>query len=413
MTSIADLPPETVEDILLHCQPRCVAALAQTCRAFRDLVYLSPDNHIWRNLYLAQPFDDPRKCITRLGRPRGEANWREELQAAIHAEAVLAKPSAYSSEEICTTLRTLLHMAHNVPPWSIHRSFVEDEVSENLLWVAAQLQVSGGAILNSPQEGGEIEQLRNRLHTYFGLSRLSGDLEPAARVVSRAYVYSMGRYRAENMYGPFIAGDGEKVNWTHIRAIHHVVSMHIVPIDEDEEREYFIYPLSMPFIQNVLNVGEDLDGLVDWAGVEGSWFCSFCFCDHRDLLEFNSTSVLPEDLSIFENPDFHEVFRTLQFQVHVTHTVQDDLHPTRPVIHFAGTLGIPSTATMTGYVRMTPEDEVRWHFVSGEPGNLIWSSEGVQIGGVRSQFGVLGTWTTVFHDNDDPIGPFWLRRKLE
>lgn len=32
------------------------------------------------------------------------------------------------------------------------------------------------------------------------------------------------------------------------------------------------------------------------------------------------------------------------------------------------------------------------------------SSEGVQVGGIRSTFGVLGAWTTVHHDRHDPVG---------
>jgi hypothetical protein len=35
---------------------------------------------------------------------------------------------------------------------------------------------------------------------------------------------------------------------------------------------------------------------------------------------------------------------------------------------------------------------------------LLCSSEGIQIGGVRSAFGVLGSWTTVFHERNDPVG---------
>jgi hypothetical protein len=33
-----------------------------------------------------------------------------------------------------------------------------------------------------------------------------------------------------------------------------------------------------------------------------------------------------------------------------------------------------------------------------------FSSAGVQVGAAQSQFGVLGTWTTVFHERDDPLG---------
>jgi len=36
--------------------------------------------------------------------------------------------------------------------------------------------------------------------------------------------------------------------------------------------------------------------------------------------------------------------------------------------------------------------------------SFFCSSEGVQVGGLRSAFGVLGSWTTIFHDADDPVG---------
>ena len=44
--------------------------------------------------------------------------------------------------------------------------------------------------------------------------------------------------------------------------------------------------------------------------------------------------------------------------------------------------------------------------VSGDHGNLnaIWNCEGVQVGGLGSSFGILGSWTTIFHDIDDPVG---------
>lgn len=51
-------------------------------------------------------------------------------------------------------------------------------------------------------------------------------------------------------------------------------------------------------------------------------------------------------------------------------------------------------------------------YLAGSPVKLTstlrpWSSsEGVQVGGVRSLFGVLGSWTTVFHDAADPVGQY-------
>jgi hypothetical protein len=32
------------------------------------------------------------------------------------------------------------------------------------------------------------------------------------------------------------------------------------------------------------------------------------------------------------------------------------------------------------------------------------SCEAIQIGEVRSKYGVLGSWTTIFHDPHDPVG---------
>ena len=36
--------------------------------------------------------------------------------------------------------------------------------------------------------------------------------------------------------------------------------------------------------------------------------------------------------------------------------------------------------------------------------NAIWNCEGVQVGGLGSLFGILGSWTTLSHDIDDPVG---------
>ncbi|KAG7088014.1 hypothetical protein E1B28_012051 [Marasmius oreades] len=103
----------------------------------------------------------------------------------------------------------------------------------------------------------------------------------------------------------------------------------------------------------------------------------------------------------------------------ITKISEDPKFPGRPVLYFGGQLdlgGGGNQSIMNGIVRVMDDGEdgqevVRWSFVSGESGNPIWSGEGVQIGGIRSTYGVLGSWTTVFHDIDDPVGPFWLRRR--
>lgn len=113
-------------------------------------------------------------------------------------------------------------------------------------------------------------------------------------------------------------------------------------------------------------------------------------------------------MSLFDDPDYEEVFRYLDVQFKVTKYTPNPQFPSRPTISFSG--DIRGVYMMKGTVSMTTEKEARWKFASGENGNLIWSSDGVQIGSVESTFGVLGTWSTVFHEDGDPVGPFWLRK---
>ncbi|KAA1100662.1 hypothetical protein PGTUg99_012550 [Puccinia graminis f. sp. tritici] len=44
---------------------------------------------------------------------------------------------------------------------------------------------------------------------------------------------------------------------------------------------------------------------------------------------------------------------------------------------------------------MTLDGEVRWSLVSTFNGVDRWSSEGIQVGGVRSKWGVIGAWTDI------------------
>ncbi|KAJ8483358.1 hypothetical protein ONZ51_g4756 [Trametes cubensis] len=254
----------------------------------------------------------------------------------------------------------------------------------------------------------EERQLRARLHTYFGLT--ARDFQHEHRTASRAFVYAMRNYKYDNDFGPFMMDGSGRVNWVHIRAIHHVMSMHIVPTTEETENaEFNLFPMSMPWTQSIIPGDMELDQEQDWAGVTGRWQCSFCFVDHRELLiynNFNSSDTEPLHTEIFDDPDFIEVFRSIYVDLRVMGTEEDPDHPGRPRINFGGSLD--GHAIFVGYVKVTPDDQIRWHFTSGEQGNAIWSSEGVQIGNVRSKYGVLGSWTTVLHDRHDPVGPFWL-----
>ena len=62
-SSLRLLPPELIEEIIILCtllgDVRAPSTLAQTCRAFRTLIYHQVHKHLWREIFLIL-FDDPR-----------------------------------------------------------------------------------------------------------------------------------------------------------------------------------------------------------------------------------------------------------------------------------------------------------------------------------------------------------------
>ncbi|KAJ3744490.1 hypothetical protein DFH05DRAFT_1525539 [Lentinula detonsa] len=427
-TTIYDLPTEIIEEILILCDPIEVGMISCCSQLFYNLIYNSrgdSSQHLWRALYLAQPFDDPTRCVSHHGRPRvGEFNWRSELQAIIRARTVLKDVSICKPYERIQVLKTLLNMVSWVPPLRSYGDILEN-LSQNLLWVAAVTR--GGVFLDSGKIGlpsddsepaEEEAHLRARLHTIIGLT--PADYKPASRLAARAYVYNMRHYNWANEFGPFLPTSTEgsgigRVNWVHMRHIHHSITMHMLELADDAAFEVVIYPLSFPYTQIIIPEGIDLDQEEDWAGVNGVWTVSFCFVDHSLLLRYNNIPSIETGgfrESLLTGPAFQEMFRSMKLTLQVTSVKEDPNHPGRPRIYFLGAIAEPSngSSTINGYVCMTDDNQIRWHFVSGEQGQAIWSSEGVQVGGIRSSYGVLGSWTTIFHDEDDPVGPFWLRK---
>ncbi|KAH9924355.1 uncharacterized protein BXZ73DRAFT_91336 [Epithele typhae] len=379
MATIADLPVELIEDIVLLLDPLDVSRFVQTCSAYHLLLYSNSGEHLWRELYLLQPFDDPRQCLTPLGRPLPRLDWKDLLQRVMRTRTILANVNLCKPEERTTVLQTLVDMVSNCVP-----SFI-GEPSRNHAWVA--LMIPAHLLRPYPRDFAKEEITR-----------------------SRAFVYAMRNYKYDNDFGPFRMDSTGRVDWVHIRALHHVISMHIVPSTEETSQAIFtVFPMSMPWTQSVIPDGLELLQQDDWAGVGGTWHCSFAFMDHQELLLYNASNAydeMPLDTSIFDDPNFTEVYRTFPIEMRVLGTEIDPDHPGFPRIQFGGS--VEGHSIMVGHVRLTPDNQIRWRFTSGEQGNAIWSSEGIQVGNVRSKFGILGAWTTVLHDSEDPVGPFWL-----
>jgi len=283
-----ELPTEIVDEILVQCDPIEVSSAAQTCSALRTLIYGSHDSKLWRELYLAQPLDDLRKCVSQNGQP-ARLDWKRNLQCLFRARGVVANPSLLKPGELETILQTLLRTILYHPPWSS-----SNDDSLNLLWVSNILlqhrfidQLEDTTSLTFAER-----QLLSRLHCYYGIT--AKDEEAQARINSRAYVYTMRNYRPENDYGPFFSNG--TVNWQHMQALHHVVSMHIVDM-RDDGFDFPVFPMSLQQTQILMPDGEEGKENKDWAGLEGSWVVSFCFCDHRDLLR-ESRQILVGNLGV-------------------------------------------------------------------------------------------------------------------
>ncbi|WAR62409.1 hypothetical protein PtB15_14B504 [Puccinia triticina] len=176
----------------------------------------------------------------------------------------------------------------------------------------------------------------------------------------------------------------------------------------------------------------DLDQF-DWAGVTGRWLRIVCFLDYRNLHAYNFGPGPPICLDQFD-----EAVRAMTLELRVVHIgilprhldpqgnpgplvpakMRTDV-PGRPPIYFEGTsarnIGATSVplpgqppSRVRGYVSMTDDDEVRWSTVSTLAGAERWASEGIQVGGVRARWGVLGVWTDVDRGAvEAPVGPFY------
>ncbi len=269
---IYDLPVETLEEILLHADPIDVASLSQSSRLFARLIYQQADQHIWRWLYLCQALDDPRGCVHITGRRRDadSLDWKTELQAVMRARMILDDVFICRPCERVAVLETLVKLVEWVPPLPAQ--------SRNLVWVGGYL--ADGRLIDKHnvtwQQDADERQLRSKLHVYFGTT--PEDTSRAATVRSRAYVYDFRHYTWATDFGPFL--DNRKIDWEFLQALRHSISVHL-----DET----VGEMSLPLTQ--ISMPSDEDWKRDWAGVEGTWDCAFCFCDHLSLTGMPSTLV--------------------------------------------------------------------------------------------------------------------------
>ncbi|KAG1889330.1 hypothetical protein F4604DRAFT_1711774 [Suillus subluteus] len=422
LSHIFKIPSEIIEHALTLCHPRDVASFSQTCQKALRLVYGSPDQYLWRQLFLLFPFDDPLQ-ISSPFQEDVQFSWRKELHRRMKAQSIACRTSS-TLEDLLTAIETFISVVRSAAPVTWGHERVS---SPNLLWVVEVLQSTN--MLRSPllfsQEGN---QPLARLRAYLALTLDEYDDDDvegkerlkSIRMRSRCQVYDLRNYHQDNEWGPFNVTTGE-VDWTHIESIINVVSMNLSDRPHDWPDTRPRYGLEATRAYSAPGTTALATG--DWAGIEGHWRRYVCFMDYRDLFAFNyeNRGRGQQDGTYFDTPNFEEVARLVELklrlidaqeipEVYILDRFPDSPYKHYPTLYFTGSSwGIQGNeATVVGSVAMSEGGVVRWRFASIANSHIQWSSEGVQIGGIASAFGVIGTWTGIHHDHGDPVGPFWL-----
>lgn len=306
------IPQELTEHILKFCHPTDIARFSATCRPLHDIVYSKHDQAVWREAFLAYPFDDLR--LSPLLNPPGtksaaapEIDWRTEVQRRTTAELTLCSEG--------TTVQAAVHEDRSDPdePTPIHDALHvfaaavrtapagSTGTSATLEWVSNTLARAPllARCADSPAfeawkglpESSSARQLVAQLLCLLALEHEqdAGDKAKTriarVRSASRCYVYDLRRYRDETLWGPYrqVTSDAARsrlvVNWEHMRHIQNVVLLNLRDFPGSwmkvwpEFGPQLLRPYSAP--------GSDQRKPWDWAGVEGKWRRVVCFMDYR------------------------------------------------------------------------------------------------------------------------------------
>ncbi|KAK1226407.1 hypothetical protein PQX77_010618 [Marasmius sp. AFHP31] len=431
--SLSCLPPELSSRILSICNAKDLASFSQASVQTHDLIYSTEDQCIWRSVFL-NTFDDPRRAV----HPRLDFDWKKELQRRTTAQSIAFSSSNPEGAE--QALKVFIDVVNEALPATA------DEDSENISWLDNLLLQSKfldtfdaplshlHALVNiSHEETAEFSEERELLLR-------------DRRTNSRFFVYDLQNYRSETGYAPFTGGS--TTNWVHINHLIHVVLMNLrevptlwgrrPPLGLEATRAY-----SAPGLRDAMTE--------DWAGVEGLWRSRNLHLPYFSPAFNNSTiGGGPRSRTFFQDTRFREATRLIEVKLHLVARnqlkVPQHLAPessessssssstsSRPTLYFTGTSrgNSGNEATIEGSVSIGKDGCVRWHFVSTVctlpflrwnrlrskidliqatmyDGVTQWCSQGVQIGNIGSAAGVVGNWTTSLHEEDDPVGPFWL-----
>ena len=277
-TMIGILPTELVQHILIFCRPKDVAAFSQTCRQSRALVYESEDQFLWRELFLAFPFDDLAYSPNQ--DPELPDDWKSELQARVRAETLVTlsydEMRTRDHDSISNAFDTLTGVLNSTPA----------DGFQNLHWLTHT--VTRSFVFKDYYRFPRFLSNTQPVHQLIALSwdlwgtRMLGDgLSKRIRNDARYFVYNLSKYSVKSNWGVFCWTGSEggtpifTANWEHIRYCVVVLLLH--------GKDFEPPPYCLRHAVAYTAPGSHLRANDDWAGVEGMWLRDVCFLDYTTL----------------------------------------------------------------------------------------------------------------------------------
>ncbi|KAL8822849.1 MAG: hypothetical protein Q9191_006426 [Dirinaria sp. TL-2023a] len=285
-----------------------------------------------------------------------------------------------------------------------------------------------------PAEEARMRQLSAKLHCLYGVPivnarndknsthgyKLRSDTTPI-HPFARSLVYDLRQRDDANFWGPFMDDGSQDADWEKLEAImiilHHNTSRYAATFERHERlipdlRIPFVGATPYSFVSPASHVPREpklpLEAQ-DPYNITGTWMRVVCFLDYTELFSFNFSSQQADDQP--RPPlDTEEAFRLIvcKLTVKKVEPPGEEDGKSLPVVWFDGK-SCSLRPTWDPNANSKIRGEVRWTTWSIFHGEERWRSEGIQIGGVQSARGVLGTWFDKDYDEHGPAGPtcFW------
>ncbi|KAI8931480.1 hypothetical protein NX059_011148 [Plenodomus lindquistii] len=437
MTELLDLCYDVLIHILEEINPEDLASCAQTSKSFNE--FIKNNTRLHKAQYLRN-FDDPRR------RPSDpEPDWVAELQKLVKCKKILESANNDVKRDefdfIATTVEGLIASGST-------DEFGESHNQKLIAQLFQRIQQNHDAFMCRSSLFGRVEkwkqkavetkegrQLSAKIHCLFGIpSTNAGRRVLQIHPHARSRVYDLRNYTDKTAWGPFREDGSMRVDWEMVESLMIVLGYNsglccrrflqrfrppwseplegVIPERAKIMPEYPLKLLEQPDIPLQLK---------DPYNISGVWSRIVCFLDYNDLYNFNfSTEAMrvPSD-ELRETLNTEEATRHIIMDLQVSAVLEPGQfdNPDLPVVEFTGKSRSVdahwdpnANSKIRGSVRLTPEGEVQWKTISiFYGGEARWRSEGIQVGGLRSQRGVIGTWFDKDFDPHGPAGPtaFW------